>query len=142
MRGDVGGWSVAASRITTSRQTRVRGSHSRHPLAFSEQRRRREAGEYVDAKTFRLFAKPAHDLAEGRDVVAVILHRWRRRDSHGATSGQEIDPFPTYRRAEREILVLELREQRTDGDRIDDRARKGMFAERAGFLEHANLNVA
>ena len=53
---------------------------------------RGEAGEQVDAELLGLLAEPAHDLADRGDVVAVVLHRRRRRDARArAPLGQQVD---------------------------------------------------
>ena len=139
--GDVRRRRVPIAWFASSRETRRCGSNSRHPLAFSEQRRRRKPSEDVDAERFGFFAEPTDDLADRRDVVTVILHCRRRRDSQGATFREKVDAFAVDRCAKWEVLVFELREERADGDWIDDGSRQTVLTKRASFLENADLNV-
>ena len=121
--GDVSRRSVAASRLTRATQTGRRGAYARDATSLCQKRCGRESGEDVDAERFGLFSEPAHDLANGANVVAVILHRGRRRETDRATARHEVDAFSAHWRTERKIFVLQLGKERAHRNRIDHRAR-------------------
>src|SRR6185436_15482765 len=101
---------VAAAGLAVAGQAGWRSSNSGDALAFGQKCGRRKSGEDVDAEPFGFFAEPADDLADRGDVVAVVLHRRRRGDSHRAALGHVIDALAGDRSSKREILILELRE--------------------------------
>jgi hypothetical protein len=71
----------------------------------------------------------------------MILHGGRRGNPKRPTPRQEINPLGADRRAERKILVRELRKQRANGDGIYDGPRERVFAKRACLFEHADLDI-
>jgi hypothetical protein len=105
----------------------------------------RKPGIDLDAKRLRLAAKPAANVAEAHDVVAVIVHQRRQhpvrnakrflgREHHEAVFGN--------RCVQRRILGLPVGDQLVERARIDHCAGKNMRSDLGAFFEHTDADLA
>src|SRR5687767_11458102 len=140
--GDIRRRSVTAAWLPAARQTGWCGANSLHPRAFSQKRRRGKSAEHVYTSRLSFFTEPAHDLAEGSHIVAVVLHCGRRRNPQRVAAGEEIHALAAYRGAKRKIAFREVRKELTHRHRIHDGARQGVLTEGAGFVQNSDLYVA
>ena len=91
------------------------------PPAVHEQRVGGRLGEEHRAALLSLLGEPAAEPRQRGDMVAVVLHRRRRRDPQRAIGGQEVHRFVLNRSVERHVLdALPSLEQTAEGTRIHD----------------------
>ena len=104
-----------------------------------------EAGVDLDAERFRLLAEPAADVAEARDVHAVVVHQPRQRPVRNAVRlfrRQDQEAVLGDRRVERRALRLPVGQELVQRARIDDRARKDVRADLRALFEQADGDFA
>jgi hypothetical protein len=139
---DVGGRGVSGAGLAVALEAAGRGAHAAHASLLHEKALGREAREHVHTQALGLCSEPPHDLAERGHVVAVVAHGGRGGQAQRAALRQQIDPLRAHGRAQREIRVLQLREQLAQRRGIDHCSRQRMSAERFRLLEHRDLDGA
>ena len=104
-----------------------------------------EARIDFDAKRFRLLRQPAADIAEARDVIAVIAHQRREngiRYAQAPSRPEIIKPVGGDGRVERRASRLPVGNEFIERNGIDDRARQNMRAHFGALFQHTDANLA
>jgi hypothetical protein len=124
----------------------VTGRHALHRAVLVEQHfGRREPGEYFDPQLFGTLAEPAADVAEARDVHAVVVHQRGQQPVRNAARlvlRQDQESILLHRRCERSTALLPVRKQFRQRDRVDDRTREDVRTYFGTLLEHADAEFA
>ncbi len=90
-----------------------------------------------------LLREPAGELRDRRDVVAVVLHRRRRRDSHRRRLAQEVDALRVDLAVEGHVLdPLLVSEEPAQAARVDDSPGELVGAGLLALLEHCDRDFA
>ena len=81
-----------------------------------------EAGIDFDAQGFGLLAQPAGEIAQADDVIAVVIHLWRRRQANSPGWGQKQESIIGRRRIERGAAVYPIGQKLVERAGLDHRA--------------------
>ena len=121
----------------------VAGAHPADAAVGDEQPRRRGLRQDHRAALLGLLGEPAPELRQRGHVVAVVLHRRRRRDPHRVRAGQEVDALVLDRPVERHVRdPRAVAEEPPQPARVHDRAGEQVGAGRAALLEHRDRHLA
>ena len=119
----------------------VAGGDADHAAVFLQYLRRREAGVDFNAQLFGLRAEPAADVAQRHDVVAVVVHLRRSRQTGRADLGQEQKPVDGGRRAQRRTLFPPIGDQFVQRTRLQHRARQRVGADFPAFFHQTHGRI-
>ena len=103
-----------------------------------------KAGIDFDAQRFRLGCEPAADIAEGDDIVAVIVHQRRHHQigqTHRAVRRKPIEAVVADLGLDRTVFVSPVRNEPVEADGIDDGAREDVRADLGALLDHDHAGV-
>ena len=103
-----------------------------------------EAGEHLRPELLRLGGKPAAEVPQADDVVAVVLQRGREqrgRPRHAARLGEKEEALLRDRGIEGRFALAPVREELLEGAGLDHRPRKDMGADLGALLDHAHAEV-
>ncbi len=115
----------------------VARAHADDAVALDEELVAGEAGVDLDADLLALLGEPLADVADRRDVVALLLEEGGiDRRAHGELRQEEVGHVVGADVLGRESLLDEVRHQLADGTRVDRCAREEVIAHRGAFLDH------
>ena len=124
-------------------QALVAGPHAADAAVGDEQLRRRRLRQDHRAALLGPLGEPAPELRQRGHVVAVVLHRRRRRDPHRVRAGQEVDALVLDPAVERHVLDPgAIAEEPPQPARVHDGAGEQVGAGRAALLEHRDRHLA
>ena len=138
---EVGGRLVVCAGPPVPAEPGRRGAHPADPLPLDQQGIGWKPREHVDPGGFRLLAEPAHHLTERRDVVAVVPHGRRRRDSKPAVPGEEPYLLPLHRLPERQRRLGEVGKELPEHPGIHYRAGEAVLAETSSLLQDSDGKI-
>jgi hypothetical protein len=119
-------------------EAHVAGRDADDAATFLQQFGGRKAGIDFDAQPFGLRGKPAHDVPEAHDVIAVIMHLRRGRQFEGARFGQEEEAVVLRLGLDRAIHVAPVGQKLVQGPRLDHGARQDMSTDLAALFDDAD----
>jgi hypothetical protein len=105
----------------------------------------REPGIDLDAERLGLGGEPLAQVAQARDVVAMVVHQPRQRPVRNPVRlvrGQDQEPVLDDRRVQRGALGFPVGNELGQAARIDDGARQDVSADLRAFLDEADGDVA
>src|SRR5205823_2093184 len=132
-----------AARLTVSAASLVAGPHTARAAVRDEQLVRRRLRKDHRPARLRLFGEPAAEPRQRCDIVAVVLHRRRRRDAKRALSRQEVDGLVLDRAVEGHLVdPLASLEETAERARIDNCSGQEMRAGLFPLVEAGDGNLA
>src|SRR5207253_7250289 len=112
-----------AERLAAPSAALVACSHARDAAVRGEELDARRLGQDRPAHLLRLLGQPAAELRERGYVVALVLHRRRRRNAHGAAPREVVDGLAFDRPGQGKLAGLRAAaEEAPEPARVDDRA--------------------
>src|SRR3954468_7582824 len=125
--------------------THVAGGNAHHRAVVIEQNLAGgKAGIDFNAQRFRFGREPAADIAEGDDIVAVIVHQRRHHQTGQTHRGGGRKPIETVVAdlgLDRTVFVSPVRNEPVEADGIDDGAREDVRADLGSLLDHDHAGL-
>src|SRR5215203_1089620 len=121
----------------------VAGADAEDAAVGDEQLVARRLRQNRCARLLGLLAKPAPELRQRSDVVALVLHRRRRHQADGVIRSEEVHRLVLDDAEERKLFEpLAFPEEPLEPARVDHRSGEEMRARLLPFLEHGDRDVA
>src|SRR5580700_2669956 len=142
LRENIGSGFVVRFWVAVVIEPLISGAHADHAIFVPEQLLPGKSWKDLRAARLGLIAEPNAQLLQGRDVLAVIVQRWRRKRRGDLAAPGEEPQFVAGNRRLHGCAVAPRWKQLVKRARVHHRTRKPVVSNLAAFFNHEDLERA